>query len=151
MSASFNPRWFVAVAVCALVISSCHSIHPAPVIPANGSERILITEAMIARSGGQTAWEVLRREVPQMSYRENRNGQATGVERRGRSSILLSDHPMLFIDGVRIQEFATLQQLPASTVQSFEVLTGAEGTTYYGTDAVGGVIVVRTKKGGGGN
>lgn len=108
----------------------------------------MITEDMIARSGGQTAWEVLRREVPQMSYGENRNGQATSMERRGHSSILLKDHPMLFIDGVRIQELSTLQQLPASTVLSIEVLTGSEGTIYYGTDAVGGVIVVRTKKGG---
>jgi outer membrane cobalamin receptor len=146
MSASFNP--FVG-AVLVVLVSNCKSLHPAPVIPASGSERILITEAMIARSGGQTAWEVLRREVPQMSYAENRNGQATGVEHRGRSSLMLKDHPMLFIDGVRIQEFATLQQLPASTVLSIEVLTGSEGTTYYGTDAVGGVIVVRTKRGGG--
>lgn len=146
MSASFNP--FVG-AVLVVLVSNCKSLHPAPVIPASGSERILITEAMIARSGGQTAWEVLRREVPQMSYGENRNGQATGVEHRGRSSLMLKDHPMLFIDGVRIQEFATLQQLPASTVLSIEVLTGSEGTTYYGTDAVGGVIVVRTKRGGG--
>ncbi len=147
MSASVNGRTIVAVVSLLLAVSSCKSLRPAPVVPANGSERILITEAMIARSGGQTAWEVLRREVPQMSYGENRNGQATGMERRGRSSILLKESPMLFIDGVRIQELITLQQLPASTVLSIEVLTGAEGTTYYGTDAVGGVILVRTKKG----
>ena len=133
-----------------VVAGSCKSFHPGPVVPADASDRILITEAMIARSGGQTAWEVLRREVPQISYGENRNGQATGMERRGRSSILLKDPPMLFIDGVRIQEMVTLQQLPASTLLSIEVLTGSEGTTYYGTDAVGGVILVRTKKGGSG-
>src|SRR6266550_72711 len=148
MSASVNGRTIVAVVSLLLAVSSCKSLRPAPVVPANGSERILITEAMIARSGGQTAWEVLRREVPQMSYGENRNGQATGMERRGRSSILLKDPPMLFIDGARIQEMTTLQQLPASSVLSIEVLTGSEGTTYYGTDAVGGVILVRTKRGG---
>ncbi|PYO75121.1 MAG: hypothetical protein DMD64_01420 [Gemmatimonadetes bacterium] len=147
MSASVNGRTIVTVVSLLLAVSSCKSFRPAPVVPANGSERILITEAMIARSGGQTAWEVLRREVPQMSYGENRNGQATGMGRRGRSSLLLKESPMLFIDGVRIQELITLQQLPASTVLSIEVLTGAEGTTYYGTDAVGGVILVRTKKG----
>jgi len=147
MSASVNGCTIVVVVSFFFVVSSCKSFCSALVVPANGSERILITEAMIARSGGQTAWEVLRREVPQMSYGENRNGQATGMERRGRSSILLKESPMLFIDGVRIQELITLQQLPASTVLSIEVLTGAEGTTYYGTDAVGGVILVRTKKG----
>ncbi len=147
MSASFNPRTLIAAAVLLGIIARCKSFHPAPVVPANGSDRILITAAMIVRSGGQTAWEVLRREAPQMGYGENRNGQATGMARRGHSSILLKDSPMLFIDGVRIQELATLQQLPASTLQSIEVLTGSEGTTYYGTDAVGGVILVRTKKG----
>ncbi len=147
MSASVNGRAIAAAVSLLLAATSCKSLRPAPVIPANGSQRILITEAMIARSGGQTAWEVLRREVPQMSYGENRNGQATGMERRGHSSIMLKDPPMLFIDGVRIQELITLQQLPASSVLSIEVLTGSEGTTYYGTDAVGGVILVRTKKG----
>ena len=146
MSASLH-RCVVIVGTLLLAVS-CKSFHPAPVVPASGSERILITEAMIAKSGGQTAWEVLRREMPQMSYGENRNGQATGMERRGRSSILLKDPPMVFIDGVRIQEMTTLQQLPASSVLSIEVLTGSEGTTYYGTDAVGGVILVRTKRGG---
>jgi outer membrane cobalamin receptor len=147
MSASTFRRLSLLAAPLLVLAASCKSFHPAPVVPANGSERILITEAMIANSGGQTAWEVLRREVPQMSYGENRNGHATGMERRGRSSILLKDTPMLFIDGVRIQDMITLQQLPASTVLSIEVLTGSEGTTYYGTDAVGGVILVRTKKG----
>ncbi len=146
MSASWHRCAVFAGAL--LLAVSCKSFHPAPVVPASGSERILITEGMIAKSGGQTAWEVLRREMPQMSYGENRNGQATGMERRGRSSILLRDPPMLFIDGVRIQEMTTLQQLPASTLLSIEVLTGSEGTTYYGTDAVGGVILVRTKRGG---
>jgi len=151
MSASSIGRAIVFSAVLTGVFSTCKTFHPAPAVPASGSERIMITQEMIARSGGQTAWEVLRREAPQMSYGENRNGQATGVEHRGRSSLLLKDHPMLFIDGVRIQELATLQQLPASTVLSIEVLTGSEGTTYYGTDAVGGVIVVRTKRGSGEN
>lgn len=146
MSASLSLRTAACAALLIPTLGSC-KLHPAPVVPANGSERILITEAMIARSGGQTAWEVLRREVPQMSFGENRNGQATGMERRGRSSIVLNDNALLFIDGVKIQEIATLQQLPASSLLSIEVLTGSEGTTYYGTDAVGGVIVVRTKKG----
>lgn len=146
MSASFGYRCTVVLGVL-VVAASCKSFHPAPAVPANGSERIMITEAMIARSGGQTAWEVLRREAPQIAFSENRNGEATGMERRGHSSIMLKDAPMLFIDGVRIQEVSTLQQLPAATLLSIEVLTGAEGTTYYGTDAVGGVILVVTKRG----
>src|SRR3989442_7311164 len=100
MSASVNGRTIAAALSLLLAITSCKSFRPAPVIPANGSERILITEAMIARSGGQTAWEVLRREVPQMSYGENRNGQATGMERRGHSTSSSKQPPAWLIDCV---------------------------------------------------
>lgn len=128
-------------------LTACHSIHPSAVVPHNDGGRIIITEEMIARSGGQTAWEVLRREAPQITYGENRNGQATGMTRRGRGSIVLNEAPMLFIDGVRSPDFRSLQQLPASVLLRIEVLTGADGTTYYGTDAEGGVILVQTKTG----
>jgi len=128
-------------------LAACHSIHPSAVVPHNDGGRILITEEMIVRSRGQTAWEVLRREAPQLTYRENRNGQATGMTRRGRGSIVLNDAPLLFVDGVRNPDFRSLQQLPASILLSIEVLTGADGTTYYGTDAEGGVILVLTKTG----
>lgn len=130
-----------------LALAACKTIHPAPVLAHNDGDRIVITQGMIERSGGQTAWEVLRREAPQLSYRENRSGQATSMQRRGRSSFNLNDSPMLFVDGVRSQDIRTLQQLPASVLFSIEVLTGSEGTTYYGTDAVGGVILVKTKNG----
>lgn len=147
MSASSHHRSSYLSLLAALVLSACKTIHPAPIVAHNDGDRIVITAAMIARSGGQTAWEVLRREAPQIAYRENRSGQASSMQRRGSSSINLNDSPMLFVDGVRIQEIRTLQQLPASVLLSIEVLTGTEGTTYYGTDAVGGVILVKTKNG----
>jgi outer membrane cobalamin receptor len=146
MRASFGHR--LPLLLLALgSLAACHSIHPSTVVPHNDGGRILITEEMIARSRGQTAWEVLRREAPQLTYRENRSGQATGMTRRGRGSIVLNDAPMLFVDGVRNPDFRSLQQLPASILLSIEVLTGADGTTYYGTDAEGGVILVHTKTG----
>src|SRR5258705_4997441 len=122
--------------------------HPAKLTPQGDSDRIVITEEMIARSGGQTAWEVLRREAPQLRFGENRNGQATGITRRGRSSFILNDSPMVIIDGARNQDINALQSLPASALMRIEVLTGQEGTTYYGTDAVGGVIIIKTRTGG---
>jgi len=70
------------------------------------------------------------------------------MTRRGRSSFVLNDSPMVIIDGTRNQDIKALQSLPASVLMSIEVLTGLEGTTYYGTDAVGGVIIIKTKTGG---
>ncbi len=147
MRASMDHRLLILAYFPIALIVACKTFHPAPVSQQSDADRVVITEAMIARSGGQTAWEVLRREAPQLTFRENRNGQATSMSRRGRSSILLNDTPMLLVDGVRSPDLKTLQQIPATTLLSIEVLTGLEGTTYYGTDAVGGVILVHTKIG----
>lgn len=106
-----------------------------------------IDEDRIQRSGGATAWEVLKREAPVLTYRENRYGQPARFERRGRASILLNTPPIVIVDGVRMSDFQVLADIPASTLQDIWVLTGIDGTTYYGTDAVSGVILVRTKHG----
>jgi outer membrane cobalamin receptor len=144
MSASLGIR-FPVVLVTALC--ACKSIQPGPIVNGEDRDRIFISQQMIERSGGQTAWEVLRREAPQLSYRENRDGQASSMRRRGESSINLNDSPMIIVDGVRSLDIRTLQQIPASVLRSIEILTGPEGTTYYGTDAVGGVIIIKTKNG----
>jgi outer membrane cobalamin receptor len=147
MRASLDHRVLILACSPIALMLACKTFHPARVSDRSDADRIVITEEKIARSGGQTAWEVLRREAPQLTFRENRNGQATEIVNRGRSSILLNDTPMLIVDGVRSPDIKTLQQIPASTLASIEVLSGTEGTTYYGTDAVGGVILVRTKNG----
>jgi outer membrane cobalamin receptor len=108
---------------------------------------LYIDEDRIQRSGGATAWDVLKREAPVMTFREDRNGQPSRLGRRGRASIVLQDSPLVFLDGVRMEDFRVLADLPAATLQDIWVLNGIDGTTYYGTDAVAGVILVRTKKG----
>ena len=124
-------------------------IHPRAVSRpiGNDGDRILITEEMIARSGRATAWEVLRKLVPQLTYGEKKGGQPSRLERRGQSSFLLSDAPLVFLDGVRLPDFRTLEQVAASTIETIEILNGIDGTTYYGSNAVSGVIVIRTKTG----
>ncbi len=139
---------FIVAVLAGFAFVACKSIPPGQASPQGDTDRIVITEEMIVRSGGQTAWEVLRREAPQLTFSENRNGQATAMTRRGRSSFVLNDSPMVIIDGARNQDIKALQSLPASTLMRIEVLTGQEGTTYYGTDAVGGVIIIKTKTGG---
>ena len=108
---------------------------------------ILITEDRIKESGGKTAWEVIKRAAPVFSTHESRTGRPASMERRGRGSILLEDSPIIMLDGVRVSDFKVLDQIPAETIFSIYILTGAEGTTYYGTNAGGGVIEIRTKDG----
>ena len=136
---------------CFLLVSvalslSC-AVHATRNVPSNDGDRIFITADQIERSGSTTAWEALRKLVPQLTYGEKKSGQPSKLERRGQSSFLLSDAPLVFLDGVRLPDFRNLQQLSATTIESIEVLNGIDGTTYYGSNAVSGVILIRTKNG----
>ena len=95
--------------------------------------------------GALTAWDALKRLAPQFTFRENRNGQPSRLERRGQSSILLNDAPLVFMDGAELSDFHSLNQIPASTLFSIEILNSIEGTSYYGSNAVSGVILFKTK------
>ncbi|HET7252046.1 MAG TPA: Plug domain-containing protein [Gemmatimonadales bacterium] len=140
--------WSRLPLLCGLVcLGACAHMHGTrDSVPSSG-DRIFITQEQIARSGASNAWEALKRNAPQLTYREGRNGQPTVLERRGRSSLLLNDAPLLFVDGVQMPDFKNLQSIPAAQLASIEILDGVDGTTYYGTGAEGGVILIRTKNG----
>lgn len=108
---------------------------------------IYIDQDHIQRSGAATAWDVLKREAPVMTFRDDRNGRPARLGWRGQSSILLEDSPLVILDGVRLADFRVLADIPAQTLFDIWVLNGIDGTTYYGTDAVSGVVVIRTKTG----
>jgi len=61
---------------------------------------------------------------------------------------VLQDAPLVVLDGVRLTDFRALDGIPAVTILMISIYTGIEGTTYYGTNAVSGVIVIQTKDGG---
>lgn len=136
----------VSLALLGATVVACHP-RPLAVGSAPNSGRIVISQAEIQRSGGLTAWDVLKKEVPEFTFHENARGEPTRLERRGQSSILLSDAPMIFLDGARMTDYHTLTQVLASTLRRIEVLDGVEATTYYGTDAVDGAILIFSKNG----
>lgn len=136
----------VSVALMGATVAACHP-RPIPVGASPSAGRIVISQAEIERSGGQTAWDVLKKELPEFTFHENARGEPTRLERRGQSSILLSDAPMIFLDGARMTDYHALTQVLASTLRRIEVLDGVEATTYYGTDAVDGAILIFTKNG----
>lgn len=109
------------------------------------SEGRVITAEQIRNSGATNAWEALRRVGTHLAMRETANGQPARLMNRGPSSILLSNEPLVVIDGVRMIDFRTLNTVPANIISSIRILAGHEGTTRYGTGAGNGVIVVETK------
>lgn len=106
----------------------------------------VITAEMIERSGATDAWEALRRNSTHLTFRENARGQPTSLTYRGRSSIHLSAAPLVMLDGIRVSDFTILHNIPAPTIAVIRVLTGLEGTKYYGTGGGNGVIVIQTKQ-----
>lgn len=107
----------------------------------------LITAEQIEKSGAQTAWQVIKQQAPMLTATDDRNGNPGSLGRHGRSSFMLNEAPMVFLDGVRVPDFHALDTMDAHTILSILIYDGVEGTTYYGTDAVSGVIVIKTKDG----
>ena len=107
----------------------------------------VITAEQIERSGGKNAWEVLKHEAPMLTLEEDRNGNPVRIRWHGRSTIYLEDAPVVVLDGVRSADWKVLAQIPAGQIETINIMSGIEGTTYYGTNAASGVIEIRTKSG----
>ncbi len=103
---------------------------------------------------------LLQSRVPgvALSASSGTKGTATQIRIRGASSINLSNQPLIFIDGVRVnegfvgsgqsgQQFDRLNDLNPEEIESIEVVKGPAAATLYGADASAGVIQIITKKG----
>jgi len=92
------------------------------------------------------------------------SGEGSRIRIRGNASLSMSNEPIVFVDGVRINSgggFGTnvgtnggapsrLDDIDPSSIERIEVLKGAAAATLYGTEASNGVIQIFTKKGSSG-
>jgi TonB-dependent SusC/RagA subfamily outer membrane receptor len=86
-------------------------------------------------------------------------GTGSTIRLRGNSSIQMSQVPLIYVDGVRIenepmpssdeagQAASALNNINPDDIESIEIVKGAAATTLYGTEASAGVIQIITKKG----
>ena len=130
----------VALASCGPAVNQNDNTRAAP-------GTFLITAEQIEKSGAHTAWQVLKQHAPMLTMREDRNGRPVSIGRHGRASFLLDEAPIILLDGVRVPDFHSLDAIDAQSIFTILIYDGVEGTTYYGTDAVSGVILIRTKDG----
>jgi TonB-linked SusC/RagA family outer membrane protein len=83
---------------------------------------------------------------------------ASRIRIRGTSSISLSNDPIIFVDGIRINSSnsglgtggaptSRLNDINPEDIENIEVIRGPAASATYGTDAATGVIVITTKKG----
>jgi len=127
----------------AVAASACRAGHINHSQPTGGQ---FVGTARIAESNARTAWDALRLTVHGISFLESgRTGAPARMRHRGTSSLLLGDHPLIYIDAVRISDVGVLRSMPAGDLESIRVLSGIDATTYYGTNAGDGVILIRTR------
>jgi TonB-linked SusC/RagA family outer membrane protein len=89
-------------------------------------------------------------------------GEGARIRIRGNASLSMSNEPIVFVDGVRINSSSgfgnnvgsggggtpsRLDDIDPSSIDRVEVLKGAAAATLYGTEASNGVIQIFTKKG----
>ena len=90
-------------------------------------------------------------------------GTGTRVRIRGLNSFSLSNEPIYYVDGVRMesssnslslgtggQSFSRINDINPEEIESIEIVKGPSAATLYGTQAANGVIRITTKRGLGG-
>ena len=107
---------------------------------------IVIDRDAIERSAATDVTELLRFHAGLDLGRNGGPGQTTAIFIRGAES----NHTLVLVDGVRINPgtigLAALQNIPPGMVERIEVVKGPR-SALYGTDAIGGVINVITRRG----
>lgn len=107
---------------------------------------IVIDEATIDRSAPTDISDLLRFHAGLELSRNGGPGQTTAVFIRGADS----NHTLVMIDGVRMSPgtigVAALQNIPPEMIERVEVVKGPR-SALWGTDAIGGVINVVTRRG----
>ena len=159
---SNHSRSLRAALLCGLSLCSAHSyaaetplsIVVTPTRTAQTADESLasvsvVTRAQIEQRQSRTVEDALR-GLPGLDFSNNGGrGRATSIFMRGTEA----DHVLVLVDGVKIGS-ATLGQspfehLPIGQIERIEVVRGPR-SSLYGSEALGGVIQIFTRKGGGG-
>ncbi|MGH2395126.1 MAG: carboxypeptidase-like regulatory domain-containing protein, partial [Candidatus Limnocylindria bacterium] len=91
-------------------------------------------------------------------------GTGSAIRIRGNSSLSLTNEPIIYIDGVRMDSnprrgpgqrgganVSRLNDIHPSDIESIEIIKGPAAATLYGTEASNGVVQIITKRGASGN
>jgi outer membrane cobalamin receptor len=131
--------------VLLLCAAACAPPLPQGGLDPNAPKGEVVTAEAIAATHASTVWDALRLTVRNVTYSTDSRGRPGAIRARGRSSVRLDDSVQVYVDGVLVADLSILGQMPASTVERIEVLSGIEATTYFGTNAGDGVINIITR------
>ena len=100
----------------------------------------------LAKVAGANALQAMQAAVPGVDIQQSDGQAGSGVSilLRGNRSILAGNSPLILVDGV---EYGSTLDIPASEIESMDVLKDAASTAIYGTKGANGVILITTKRG----
>ncbi len=108
----------------------------------------VITRRDLERLQAQSLPEVLRGVAGLTISNNGGAGKMTSVFLRGTNS----DHVLVLVDGIKIGSAtlgtASFQDIPVAQIERIEIVRGPRASLY-GSEAIGGVIQIFTRKGGG--
>ena len=104
----------------------------------------------LAKVAGANALSAMQAKVPGVDLQQSGGGEAgAGVSMtlRGNRSLLAGNGPLVIVDGV---EYGSTLDIPATDIESMDILKDAASTAIYGTKGANGVILITTKRGSAG-
>jgi len=115
----------------------------------------------IQKSPGSNFSQLLQGRVTGVTIRQSSGsvGTASDIKIRGATSLGLSNTPIVYVDGARIdnsnaiaggvggQDYTRLNDINPEDIADIEVVKGPAAAALYGTEASAGVIRITTKKG----
>ena len=92
------------------------------------------------------ALQAIQARVPgvDLQVSDGQAGSGVSMNFRGTRSIMASNAPLIIVDGV---EYGATLDIPASEIESMDILKDAASTAIYGTKGANGVILITTKRG----
>ncbi len=108
-----------------------------------------VSESTLKEVPGTDAANALRGKVSgvQIVQPSGIPGTAPSIRLRGSSNIQGSSDPLIIIDGIIAAPGTSLADINLNDVQSIEVIKGAAGASFYGSQAANGVVQIITKRG----
>ena len=105
-----------------------------------------IKPADIAQVAAPDAMQAMQAKVPGLDLLsgDGQAGSSVSITLRGNRSITASNSPLIIVDGV---EYSGNLDIPASDIESMDILKDASSTAIYGTKGANGVIIITTKRG----
>ena len=101
----------------------------------------------LQKVAGANALSAMQAKVPGVDLQQTNGGQAgegVSMTLRGNRSLLAGNGPLVIVDGV---EYGSTLDIPASDIESMDILKDAASTAIYGTKGANGVILITTKRG----